>query len=87
MKSSLKNNPMPKLNNKGEKTFDHIDSDVSKNMTKSLTECVLICEGRMEADEETIIQCWQELIDTGVVWTLQGSFGRRSLIDSGDCHR
>jgi len=44
---------------------------------------VLIAEGEIETDQETQIDAWQYLVDTGIVWTLQGSFGRiaQELID------
>jgi hypothetical protein len=51
-------------------------------------EAVGIAEGFVDCDdEERIIEAWQHLIDTGLVWTLQGSFGRmaKSLIDAGVC--
>jgi len=47
-----------------------------------------IAEGFIEADsEEQVIEAWQYLIDTGLAWQLQGSFGRaaRSLIEHGIC--
>lgn len=49
----------------------------------------MICEGMEEADEDTRIEAWQHLIDTGVAWQLQGSFGRtaQNLIDQGICTR
>ena len=52
-------------------------------------EAVGICEGFIECDDESkILEAWQHLIDTGMAWTLQGSFGRmaRQLIDAGLCH-
>jgi hypothetical protein len=47
-----------------------------------------IAEGFIEAEnEEQVIEAWQTLIDTGLVWRLQGWFGRTAsqLIDSGVC--
>ena len=45
-----------------------------------------IAEGFMEAEsEEQMIEAWQHLVDTGLAWKLQGSFGRTAttLIDDG----
>jgi hypothetical protein len=43
--------------------------------------------GQME--EAEIIVFFQELIDNGMAWTLQGSYGRTAtaLIDAGHCHK
>jgi hypothetical protein len=40
-----------------------------------------------EMEEEDIIIFFQELIDPGLVWQLQGSYGRtaKQLIDAGIC--
>jgi len=50
-------------------------------------EATMIVEGVTEADEEGVIAAWQVLIDTGVVWQLQGKYGRtaRDLIVAGVC--
>ena len=40
-----------------------------------------------ELDEDGVIELFQELIDSGLAWQLQGSYGRtaRALIDNGYC--
>ena len=45
-----------------------------------------LAEGFIEAEsEQQEIDAWQHLVDTGIVWKLQGWFGRNAarLIDSG----
>tara|TARA_R110001583_G_scaffold21444_5_gene81454 strand:+ start:3552 stop:3815 length:264 start_codon:yes stop_codon:yes gene_type:complete len=45
-----------------------------------------LAEGFIDATSENqIIEAWQHLVDTGVVWSLQGWFGRNAkrLIDNG----
>lgn len=50
---------------------------------------VMIAEGVEEADEATQLQAWQHLVDTGLAWKLQGSFGRQAarLIEAGLIHK
>jgi hypothetical protein len=47
---------------------------------------IMLVEGSIKpksADE--VLEAWQYLVDTGLVWNLQGSFGRaaQALIDQG----
>ena len=47
-----------------------------------------LAEGFIEADDEDqVLAAWQHLIDTGLAWQLQGSFGRMAahLIEQGLC--
>ncbi len=58
-------------------------------MTISTIDAVMIAEGVTEVeDQDTYIEAWQLLIDTGLAWQLQGFFGRTAqhLIESGICH-
>ena len=51
-------------------------------------QAVMIVEGEFEEEYEgQIIDAWQLLIDTAVVWSLQGRFGRTAmaLIERGLC--
>ena len=50
-------------------------------------QATMIAEGVDEADEDTQIEAWQLLIDTGTCWQLQGCFGRtaQGLIENGVC--
>jgi hypothetical protein len=55
-------------------------------MTINTFQAVGIAEGFIEADsEDQIIEAWQYLVDSGIVWQLQGWFGRTAtdLIERG----
>lgn len=49
---------------------------------------ISLIEGLEEAEEFEIIEAWQYLIDTGIVWSLQGFYGRTAhdLIATGVCY-
>ena len=61
-------------------------------MTKQLSvfDCCSIVEGFDGEDHEyeEIIAAWQQLIDTGAAFQLQGWYGRTAsqLIEQGICH-
>ena len=66
------------------------DSDLYAEMCQY--DAVGIAEGWLTPDsQEQILVAWQILVDTGMAWTLQGSFGRsahnlleQGLIQEGD---
>ena len=52
-------------------------------------EATMIAEGEQEPEsDEQYIQAWQQLIDTGLAWQLQGFFGRTAsvMIQNGLCY-
>ena len=63
-------------------------------MSQPSFETIMICEGAQEPPGDTdekkeaaYFAAWQELIDSGVAWRLQGWFGRTAMvyIASGHC--
>ena len=42
-----------------------------------------------EMNYEETVDFFQELIDSGLAWQLQGSYGRQAVafINSGECHK
>lgn len=55
-------------------------------MDSSLTSDIIAYENG-ELDIIETVNLFQRLIDTGLVWTLQGSYGRQAVafIQAGDC--
>ena len=53
-------------------------------MQSNLTSAILLYE-QGELDDEGVIALFQELVDSGLAWQLQGSYGRtaRDLIQAG----
>lgn len=51
-------------------------------------DAVMIAEGVTEVtDSSELVDAWQHLINTGLAWRLQGTFGRTAtrLIEEGIC--
>jgi hypothetical protein len=60
----------------------------TNQMSMSNYDAVMIAEGVIEPENaDDILVAWQHLIDTGLAWTLQGTFGRTAqrLIENGLC--
>ena len=55
-------------------------------MNRHLTDMIIKYE-MGELDDMEIIALFQELIDTGMAWSLQGHYGRmaKALIEAGHC--
>jgi len=60
--------------------------ELIKNKMNTLDAIDIIEEGNSDANE--IIDAYQYLINVGIVWNLQGSYGRmaKNLIERGICH-
>ena len=56
-------------------------------MKDLVTQIIKYETGEMEIEE--VIEFFQDLIDTGLVYQLQGSYGRQAqaFIQAGYCHR
>ena len=67
--------------------FNHQQRDMeTKTMTMPNVSNIIAYENG-EMDEESAIEFFQGMINSGVVWELQGSYGRtaKMLIDNGMC--
>ena len=55
----------------------------------SVMEAIEIIEADFFEDDTVMVQAYQTLIDTGVIWKLQGCYGRvaATLIENGICHK
>lgn len=74
--------------------FSALEREITGLPKMTIFEATMIAEGNWELagyepDEETAINAWQRLIDTGTCWQLQGWFGRQAvaLIEAGVCTR
>ncbi len=58
------------------------DAEIDKPF--DLVGCIIAYEDG-EMDEEQAVEFFQHLVDTGMAWTLQGSYGRtaKALIEAG----
>lgn len=65
---------------------DHIDDD-ARHVDDY--RAVALAEGFEQGTEAEVVAAWQHLVDTGLVWQLQGWFGRRAteLLEQGIIHK
>ena len=54
----------------------------------TISDAIMICEQLVPADYDEEVEAWQHLIDTAIVWQLQGWYGRTAtrLIEGGICN-
>ena len=54
----------------------------------TISDAIMICEQLVPADHDEEVEAWQHLINTAIVWQLQGWYGRTAtrLIEEGICH-
>jgi len=57
-------------------------------MTMNTMLAIEIVEGVVPADYDEEVEAWQYLIDTALVWSLQGWYGRTAtrLVEEGICN-
>lgn len=55
---------------------------------KDNLEAIMLIEGDESATHDEQIDAWQYLVDTGIVWSLQGFYGRsaQAMIEAGILH-
>jgi fructose-bisphosphate aldolase class 1 len=78
----------------GTHTLDELEAQDAAAKAKARSEriglgtfdAIMLLEGG-DATEEQAIAAMQSLIDSGIVWQLQGSYGRaaQNMIDAGHC--
>jgi hypothetical protein len=69
-------------------TYPHFQQQLFEENTMDQFTAVGIAEGWIPVDTaEDRLKAWQQLIDTGMCWQLQGWFGRTAmdLIERGLC--
>ena len=51
-------------------------------------DALMIIEDQADHDYDTLVEAWQVLINSGLVWSLQGFYGRTAarLIEDGVCY-
>lgn len=78
---------MSKLNNRGEKQFDEGEflQETQLDIHDAFDAIMMIENG---CDHSAMVSCYQTLINSGIIYTLQGSHQRtaQNLIDGGFCH-
>lgn len=54
----------------------------------AIVDKIMDWESGLMTTEEEVVDFFQELIDSGMAWTLQGCYGRgaAALIEQGLCH-
>jgi hypothetical protein len=69
------------------RSIDIVNQDGTHTVINDLVSNIMLFEEGCMDDDQTVV-FFQGLIDSGMAWTLQGSYGRMAarLIEEGLCH-
>jgi hypothetical protein len=66
-----------------------VSNILAKEVSMDIVDKIMLWEQGEMTGKDEVVAFFQELIDNGMAWTLQGTYGRtaKHLIDEGYCHK